>query len=180
MNTRLHALVIALVLLGPAGAALAAGPTPLIPDTPPAGVVSDTEFIRRASEASSAESEMSQLAVNLSIDAEVRGQAGSLVQDHLRNRDQLQALARSKDVDLSAVHEATYQAAIDDLRNLSGRDFDLAYLRTVRTDHEMLVGLFQGAAAHATDADVRKYASDMLPVLQAHLAQAQQLEIKRR
>jgi putative membrane protein len=68
---------------------------------------------------------------------------------------------------------------VDDLKNLQGKEFDLAYMKAVRTDHEMLVGLFQGAAAHANDADVRQYASDTLPVLQAHLAKAQQLEIKR-
>jgi len=178
-SSRSHALLLAFTLALSALAALADSKV-LIPDAPPAGVVSDPEFLRRASAASNAESQMSQLAVNLAVDAEVRAQAGQLVADHMRNRDQLQTLAKSKSVVIPTTTEGAYQTAIDDLRNLEGRDFDVAYLKTVRTDHEMLVDLYQGAASRAGDDDVRKYASDMLPVLQAHLARMQQLEIARR
>ena len=177
--SRSHALLLAFTLSLSALAASADTKT-LIPDHPPAGVVSDPEFLRRASASSDAESQMSQLAVNLAVDAEVRAQAGRLVADHLRSRDQLRALAKSKSVNIPTTTESAYQVAIDDLRNLEGRDFDIAWLKTVRTDHEMLVDLFQGVASRSGDDDVRKYASDMLPVLQAHLAKLQQLEIARR
>jgi putative membrane protein len=178
-QSRTHVLLFAFTLALWALAAFAE-PKALIPDAPAAGVVSDSEFLRRASAASNAESQMNQLAINLAVDAQVRAQAERLAADHLRNRDQLRALAKSKSVDIPTTTDSTYQVAIDDLRNLEGRDFDAAWLKTVRTDHEMLVDLFQGVATRASDDDVRKYASDMLPVLQAHLARMQQLEIARR
>jgi putative membrane protein len=177
--SRSHALLLAFTLSLSALAAHA-DPKTLIPDHPAAGVVSDPEFLRRASASSDAESQMNQLAVNLAVDTELRAQAGRLAADHLRNRDQLRALAKSKNVDIPTTTESTYQAAIDSLRNLEGRDFDVAWLKAVRADHEMLVDLFQGVASRASDDDVRKYATDMLPVLQAHLARMQQLEIARR
>ena len=180
MNTpRSHALLFALALFASPLAAVAAQ-NALIPDTPPSGVVSDTEFLRRANAATRGEVQMSQVAAAQAVDAEVRAQAGRLGADYGRNSDQLGALAKSKSVELPTALESGYQSAVDDLKNLKGQDFDLAYMKAVRTDHEMLVGLFEGAAAHANDADIRQYAADTLPVLQAHLAKAQQLEIKRR
>ena len=166
-------------LLAAALAAPALARDPLLPNAPQSGVVSDNEFLRRASAASAAESQMGTLAVSLSVDADVRRQAGTVVADQTRNRDNLTTLAKSKSIDLPTTNESAYQVAIDDLRNLEGRDFDVAYLKTLRTDQEMIVDLFQGAATHATDPDVREYATNTLPLMQAHLAKTQQLEIKR-
>ena len=81
-TSRPFAPLLAFALTACALAAPALARDPLLPDTPPAGVVSDNEFLRRATFASAAESQMGQLAVGLAIDPDVRKQAGAVVADH--------------------------------------------------------------------------------------------------
>jgi putative membrane protein len=142
----------------------------------PAGVVSDSEFLRRASAGGMAEVKLSQVAYLQAVDAQVRGIADLMVKDHIAGNDQLLALAKGINVDLPTAMEAPYQIKLDELKARKGAEFDKGYLEALRSDHEAMISLFETASRTASDPNVRKYANDWLPVLRAHLEHTVQLQ----
>ncbi|MDL5033825.1 DUF4142 domain-containing protein [Pelomonas sp. APW6] len=70
---------------------------------------------------------------------------------------------------------ASAQRTMERLQGLSGADFDHAFVQQMVSDHKRAVADFQRAAARASDSDVRRFAQQTLPSLQAHLQQARTL-----
>ena len=67
------------------------------------------------------------------------------------------------------------QKVYDQLSKLSGKAFDIAYIRDMVKDHTKDVAEFQQEAKNGTDEKIKGFASDTLPTLQDHLKQAQQI-----
>ncbi|MDB6109522.1 MAG: putative outer membrane protein, partial [Pedosphaera sp.] len=65
---------------------------------------------------------------------------------------------------------------VDHLKNLSGADFDKAYMSHMVTDHKKDVKEFQREATKAQDPDLKAFANQTLPVLQEHLRLAQTVQ----
>lgn len=61
------------------------------------------------------------------------------------------------------------------LAQKSGADFDKAYIDLVVSAHQDAVKLYERAAKHASDNDVKRFASDHVQAMQAHLDQANTL-----
>ena len=62
------------------------------------------------------------------------------------------------------------------LNALVGRDFDVAYVHDLITDHINAINEFEVASQSLPDPAVRKFASDTLPSLRDHFQMAQKLE----
>jgi putative membrane protein len=65
------------------------------------------------------------------------------------------------------------------LSNLSGSEFDREFMRVMVDDHKKHVEEFRKQAKDARDPDVKLFASQTLPTLEAHLTQAQRLAPER-
>jgi putative membrane protein len=173
MNTSCaSALLLAVAALAGSGASVRAE----VNEHQNAGLIADSEFLRRANDTGAAEVSISGMAQKQALDMKVRALADQMIADHVRANGVLATLARDKHVDLPAALEAKQRSKIDDLSKLSGADFDRAYLEALRVDHEAMVGLFDTASRTAGDADIRKFATDMLPTLQLHLDHVRQLQ----
>jgi putative membrane protein len=133
------------------------------------GIVSDSEFLRRAMTAGDSEVRLGQIARQQATDSDVRLLADQLVADHGRSNSLIGSLARDRHVDLPADLPASQNMRVDDLSKRTGGDFDLDYLEGVRVDQEAMVGLFSTEANTGNDADVRRFATQHLPIMQAHL-----------
>ena len=67
------------------------------------------------------------------------------------------------------------QMAVD-WDSLSGVDFDRAFAKHMVAGHEKAIHEFEAASASLSDADLKEYADNTLPVLRDHLRMAQDLQ----
>lgn len=135
----------------------------------------DMFFIRRAAQSGRAEIELSQLALQKAENVQVRAFAQRMVADHTQQAEQLGALAGSKGVGVAPFLDAEHRVILSMLMRHSGAQFDVMYMGTMVSDHQMAVALFEGEAARGEDADVRAFAAGALPALRDHLAMATQI-----
>ena len=77
----------------------------------------------------------------------------------------------------TANNSTTLSADLATLRGLTGNAFDRRYMQMMVRDHEQAVALFT-SAAQSDDVQVRAYATQTLPVLQAHLTRARNISSK--
>ncbi len=138
-----------------------------------AGFLTAQEFVTRATASAQVEVELSKLALEKSQDVNIRAFAQRMVADHGRAAAELAALARSKGLK-AGVPTAEQRAAIDKLRQKTGRDFDSAYGRQMVEDHDEAVSLFS-AAGTLDDKELSAYAGKVLPTLTNHQQTAHQL-----
>lgn len=92
-----------------------------------------------------------------------------MVKDHTAINDDLKALAAQKDVTLPDSLDATRQRMADKLMTLTGSAFDKAYIAGMFKGHKKAIKAFQAESAETTDADVKNFANQSIPVLEEHL-----------
>jgi putative membrane protein len=100
---------------------------------------------------------------------EVQRFAGRMVRDHSKNDVKLSALASSKGVQLQDGKGLMNDATYPELKVLSGKEFDKAYVKAMLADHKDDVSSFEKQSADAQDPDVKNFAAKTLPMLQEHL-----------
>jgi putative membrane protein len=132
----------------------------------------DRQFMVRAAQSGMAEVQLGQLAVQRAASNEVRQFGQRMIQDHTRANAQLMQLSRQKGVSLPQTLGPQYQAIQARLSNLSGTSFDRAYMNQMVQQHSQDVSLFQQETQRGQDTQVRAWARQTLPALQAHLQQA--------
>lgn len=135
----------------------------------------DQHFLMAAAANDVAEISTGQMASTRASRDEVKQYAQMMVQDHSRASQQLKQIAAARQVQLPQRPDVKDQACASHLATLQGEAFDQAYMKGQVLGHMLAVDLFQGAAQHAKDEQIRAFASQTLPVLQKHLQHAQQL-----
>jgi putative membrane protein len=149
------------------------------------GGTTQDSFLNKAMEMNQAEINLSRTAQEKAQDPKVKEYAGMMIQDHTKALEELrnEAGASSGEVTLTKQHQRTS----DRLSRLSGTEFDKAYMDAMVRDHQQAVQTFQreadGSSGNTTrqkpgtsrksDADI---AREMLPTLQKHLSQAEQID----
>ena len=136
---------------------------------------SDEQFLTKAAQGGMMEVEVGRLAQEKGSTNEVKEYGRKLEQDHSKANDQLKQIAASKNVQLPTDMGAE-KASVDKLRNLSGDEFDKAFLKMAVKDHKKDVKEFEKESTRAMDSDVKNFASTTLPTLQDHLKTAEQLQ----
>ncbi len=138
----------------------------------------DREFLQKAAVSGQLEIEASKIAQQRGTHPEVKRFAEMMVQDHTAADKALKELASRKGVELPAGIHKDVQSKLDDLnKEKVGKDFDEEYADEIAVNaHEDAVELFEDAAEDAKDADVKAFAAQTLPKLQAHLEQGKALE----
>jgi putative membrane protein len=131
-------------------------------------------FVGRASEAGMAEVELSKVAVQKSTTPAVKEFAQTMVTDHTKANMELEPIAKAKSIAPTKTLNATHAKALADLKGMSGKDFDTAYLKQMVTDHDEAVALFT-AGTTVKDKDLAAFATKTLPVLKMHQQHVQHL-----
>lgn len=135
------------------------------------------DFMKAAAQGGMAEVEMGKLAASKAQNAEVKKFGQMMVTDHGKANTELMALAVKKNVNLPADLGA-HRSTIEDLKQLTGAEFDKAYVEAMVDDHEADVAAFQKQADNAADADVKAFAAKTLPVLKMHLDMIKAIQAK--
>jgi len=95
--------------------------------------------------------------------------------DHGALGKTLTALAQRLGVPLPTTLDPQHQSELNNLSSQTGRNFDRSYTAAQVRDHQDAVALFQREASAGQNSAVVSFAQQALPLLQAHLQQAQSL-----
>lgn len=136
----------------------------------------DSSFLKDAAESGIAEVSAGKIAVQKSANADVKAFAQKMVDGHGSARNDLQSLAAAKDVKLPTDETVVQKGKLKLLEQRDGTSFDHHYAEGQVSAHKDAIKLFQKASTNAKDADVKAWATKMLPTLQQHLQDAQALE----
>lgn len=164
------------------------------------GVDSDErDFVEEIAIASAAEIELGQMAVQKASNPEVKKYGQMMVDDHTKAGEELKQLAQQYNITVPAALDEKHRDLRDKLANLSGREFDEAYIDAMVDSHQNVVDKLQArvddrdrgvagtsgttttsvqpeeADDHA-EASVNMWAASTLPAVKAHLDHAKQLE----
>jgi len=138
----------------------------------------DRAFAMKAAEANLAEVELGKLAQQKASSEDVKNFANRMVDDHQKAYDEQKQWAETKGVTLPSDLNSKDKALRDRLSNLSGSDFDKAYIRDMVKDHKKDVAEFQRESNRASDPELKSWASKTLPTLQDHLKMAEDVNGK--
>lgn len=143
-------------------------------------------FLSKAIEMNQAEIDLGRMAQSKAQDPKVKQYADMMVQDHTQALEKLRNAAGGSEapVQLSKQHQQTS----DKLSQLSGAQFDKAYMDAMVRDHRLAVQTFQSEAGTGTSGNTSRQkpdtnsannaqiARELLPILQTHLSQAEQID----
>jgi putative membrane protein len=136
----------------------------------------DMEFATKAAEGGLKEVRLGELAQQQAASEEVRQFGQRMVEDHGAANDQLMQIAQDKGIELPQELSDEAQQLHDELQQRSGEEFDQAYMDEMVSDHQEDVEEFQQYVEEGQDPELTSFAEQTLPVLQEHLALAQQTQ----
>ncbi len=136
----------------------------------------DQNFITQAAEDGLLEVQLGQLATQRASSDAVRQYGQRMVQAHTQVNNQLRELATQNNVSLPQNIGDRDALIVTRFSNLSGPNFDQAYLRQMVNSHIRAVNLFERQAQQGNNPELRTFANRNLPTLREHLQRARQLE----
>lgn len=128
-----------------------------------------SDFLVEATNGGLLEVEMGKLAQDKALNPRVRSFGKMMVDEHGAVNQEIKSLASKKQVTLPASIDADHQRDLDNLRKLSGRDFDRKYMDMMVEEHEDDIREFEDASENHKDSDIQTFAAKTLPKLRAHL-----------
>ena len=130
-------------------------------------------FAAEAALAGKREVEMGTAASAKANSKEVKVFAQQIVADHTKANTELRELAAKKNITLPDQPSESKQADTEKLMKEKGEAFDQAFMQMMVNDHRRSVKIFEDAAEDCEDAEIKKFASDKLPILRNHLELAE-------
>lgn len=132
----------------------------------------DRRFVARAAADGMAEIEMGRLAQEKGASDVVRQFGRRMVDEHTAANGRLAALAKAKGIVVPGSLDPAQRVARVRLDRLSGAAFDRTYLRGQVDSHLQAIRNFESQARGGRDAELKRFAAEMLPTLQEHLRAA--------
>jgi putative membrane protein len=181
---KVSVLMTAVAFIFPVGFALAASDSPKAGESRkeskgnlPSG---EERFMKEAASGGLMEVELGKIAAEKGSHQRVKEFGKRMQADHGKANEQLKKIASSKGVDLPTQPSGEHKSTMDKLAKLTGAEFDREYMDAMVDDHKEDIEKFQTQADKGKDPDLKKFASDNLPVLKKHLelAQSTQKQIK--
>lgn len=136
----------------------------------------DRDFVTKAMTCGHAEVKFSELADKRASNERVKEFAASMVKDHTEANKQLAEQAKNQKIAVAAGFERDNREVYTNLSKLNGADFDKAYMKQMVEDHENAVKMLEHQVKISQDPEVKKFAEEMLPKVQAHLKHAKELQ----
>jgi len=133
-------------------------------------------FLNRAAEEVQVEISLGQLAVQRSINTQVKEFGQHMVEDHKKASQQLELLALKQGVKLSPGKKHEHQQKLEELSHLSGHAFDREYMDYSIRDHETTVEEFRRRIGSVEDEDIKQWIILLLPILEGHREKAHQVK----
>jgi len=138
---------------------------------------SDKSFLQKAYQDGLAEIDAAQLGLK-STNADVKTFSDRVAADLAQANAELKTLAGAKQVTLSESPSLLAEAKSTPLDVNSGQNFDKAFAKTMIDNQKKAIDAFERAVTEGKDADVKAFATKILPTLKMHLSMAEALQNK--
>jgi putative membrane protein len=135
----------------------------------------DAKALQDLAQANMAEVQAGKLASQKAQNPEVKKFARHMVEDHGKQLGELKQIAQARQVTLPAAPKPKHQEAMKKLQDLSGDEFDRAYMTQMVKDHGEALTLAQKTAKQAKDDELKAAAKKAEPAIRQHLDTAQKL-----
>ena len=136
----------------------------------------DSAFATAAANSDMTEIQTSQLALQKARRPAVKQFAQQMITEHSQSTQRLMTIAQGKGIVLPTALDAQHQQMVDTLNPVpAGAGFDRQYLQGQVMSHQQTLAVMQQYAANGTDPELKAFATEMAPVVQAHLQMAQRL-----
>lgn len=128
-------------------------------------------FVTKISDDNSFEIEAAKIALQKATLKEVKQFAERMVHDHTVAGDELKTAMAGEGVKLPNIAplDQSNQEKITALQNLSGREFDEAYVQMMVMGHEQDIALVKTFLGSTQDPRLKVFAETVLPVMESHL-----------
>jgi len=136
----------------------------------------DREFVMQAEKINLQERVLGIMAQEKSQNNDIIDYGKMLVKDHNEALQKLVDLMNKNGMGQPKQLPEERSEAIKDMQGLSGAAFDTKFLEMMIEGHQKAIEMFRHAADSAQNTDVRDYAKDMLPTLEKHLKDAENLQ----
>jgi putative membrane protein len=138
----------------------------------------DKDFVFQAVKDNIQERVLGRMAQQQSQNDAVKDYGKMLAKDHNDALERLVDLMNKNGLQQPKGLPEVKSEAVKKLQGLSSAAFDKEFVNMMVTDHQKAVDEFRHVAATAQNADVRDYAKSVLPTLEKHLKDAQDLQSK--
>jgi len=158
-----------------------AGLTPgASPATSPVAALTpfDKEFVNNAARGSLMEVQLGNVAAQRATSEDVKRFGQRMATDHSQLGQTLRQLASNLNITLPQDLTTEQQNLVKRIENLTGKAFDRDYMKEMVAAHTKDVSEFERAAAQATNADIKQFASQSVSMLRDHLKQAREVAAK--
>ena len=128
-------------------------------------------FVKNAVIGGKFEIESSEIALDMSDNAEIKAFAKQMIADHKKADMKLKETVQSGKLDTSLTDQpldAKHQAVIDALKAEDKTAFDAAYVKAQKDAHKETIDLFEGYAEKGDNAPLKSFAKETLPTLEMH------------
>jgi putative membrane protein len=142
-----------------------------------AKTVTAADFVHKASVAGTFEVEASKLALQKTRNPEIRALAQKMIDDHTQSSDALAAAtpaAMKPAEDLDDAH----RELLTQLQGASGDQFDHIYIAIQADTNTKVVTLYSDYSVNGSVTPLRTFANSILPTLDDHLQQIQNIAAK--
>ncbi|MBE9159919.1 DUF4142 domain-containing protein [Nodosilinea sp. LEGE 06152] len=133
----------------------------------------DQEFLKLAYQGNNAEIDTSRLALERSQNEEIRQYAQRMIAEHTRANEVLTQYAAQEGLELPSARVDPLSLAIaEQLTQLSGPEFDQAYVGVQANSHLRAIALYRTEIAQGQTQELTEYASQLLPSIEEHYEMA--------
>lgn len=139
---------------------------------------SDSDFAVDAADRTMLEMQLGKISLTNSSNQGIKDFGQMMIDDYTKANNQLIALAKQKDIVLPPSPSQKSVKRLKDLNDKTGKEFDKHYIKFMISDNKSIISLFENASNNATDADIKAFATNTLPILKKHLAAAKVLKDK--
>ncbi len=135
----------------------------------------DKMFVSRALQGDMAQIEFGQLTLQKSNNDQVKQFAQKMIDDHSQLVEQVKAFAKQIRVEMPTQVAKKDKASLAKLQQLSGPEFDRAYIEEMVKDHKRYMSEFQMEGSTGQDEAVKNAASQMSQMIAQHLQMIEQI-----
>jgi hypothetical protein len=98
------------------------------------------------------------------------------IADHTKAADSLKAIAQKENITLPDSMDAVHKQKYTEIQEMSGDNFNKAYVMLMVADHKGAVNLLQNESQNGKDPALKGLATKILPTVQGHLDMANKLQ----
>jgi putative membrane protein len=136
----------------------------------------DMKFVMMAHSSNTLELALSQMALQKASSQAVKDFASMMVEHHSMAGQEMKQLLSTKGAMIpDSALLSGHRMRLEMMQNLTGADFDKAYMRIMVDAHEEDVDEYEDETTDARDADIRAFTIRMMPILRTHYEKSKEV-----